>query len=123
MENTVWAIKPVSYGGFDIPVDRVYFIDYGTARIMPSGPGSGARIYDYDEDGGKYTPTEATDAMDPYAYDILALGYTFENGFLVYQIPAPHSTSLTVVHSGIATSTHQERLPISPAPGLILLRH
>lgn len=81
----------MSYGGFDIPADQLYFIDYGSARILPAGPESGVRIYDYDEEGGKFIPTEDTDVMDPYAYDIYALGYTFERAIWVRHAPgSPH---------------------------------
>lgn len=76
-------MRPVSYGGFNIPADQIHFIDYGSARILPAGPGSGVKIYDYIEEGGKYRRTEATDVVDPYAYDIAALGYTFEHAFWV----------------------------------------
>lgn len=91
LENTVWSKEPVSYGGFDIPAGQVYFIDYGSARILPSGPVSGVKIYDYDEEGGKFQPPESTDALDPYAYEIFALGYTLKNAFYVCE-------SLVVLH-------------------------
>lgn len=44
--------------------------------MLPSGPGSGIVIHDWEEAGGKLPPPEGTGIVDPYAYDIFALGNT-----------------------------------------------
>ena len=43
---------------------------------MPSGPGNGAVIQDYETKGGHFPPPEGSDDLDPYAYDIYSLGQT-----------------------------------------------
>ena len=60
-----------------------FFIDYGSSRQMPSGPGSGATIQDYMQMGGHYDPPEGTSNLDPFTYDIFALGETIDDLFSV----------------------------------------
>lgn len=74
--NVVFSYDASSYGGFHVPARGVYFIDFGSARVLPSGPGSGIVIHDWEEAGGKLPPPEGTGIVDPYAYDIFALGNT-----------------------------------------------
>lgn len=64
------------HGGFDIPADSVYFIDYGSARILPAGPESGIKVRDWKERRGKVDPRDGTDNVDPYAYDVFMVVYT-----------------------------------------------
>lgn len=66
------------HGGFDIPADSesVYFIDYGSAQILPAGPGSGIKVRDWKERRGKVDPRDGTDNVDPYAYDVFMVVYT-----------------------------------------------
>ena len=62
-----------------MPVGSVYFIDFGSARLLPSGPGTGVIIYDWAMNGGHYEPPEGRDAVDPYAYDIYSIGSAFKD--------------------------------------------
>ena len=45
--NWVMSLEPMNILGFNVPGDSIYFIDFEATRILPSGPGSGVRIYDY----------------------------------------------------------------------------
>ena len=65
-----------SFQGTAVPQDSIFFIDFGAARILPGGPGSGVTISDFTSAPGTYPPPEGTDRLDPYAYDIYALGET-----------------------------------------------
>ena len=75
-DNMVLSGRISSFRGSPIPKDSIYFIDFGAARILPGGPGSGVTISDYGSAPGSYRPPEGTNNLDPYAYDIYALGET-----------------------------------------------
>lgn len=74
--NMVHSFEPMDQGLFAIPEGVIYFIDFGSTRLLPSGPGSGIHIYDWSDAGGHYDPPEGKDVVDPYAYDIYSLGHT-----------------------------------------------
>lgn len=76
IDNLVFTDEDRELGSFKIAAKEVFFIDYGSSRQMPSGPGSGAVIHDYRTMGGHYPPPEGKDSLDPFAYDIYALGQT-----------------------------------------------
>ena len=75
--NMVSTKEPVTAGQFVVPARRVYFIDFGSSRQLASGPGSGVTIQDYAKSGGHFAPPEGDKLMDPYAYDVFAVGSTF----------------------------------------------
>lgn len=67
------------WGQFHIIPFYPYFIDLGSSRHRASGPGSEAAIiHDYASAGGHYDPPEGLENVDPFAYDIYALGVCFE---------------------------------------------
>jgi len=74
--NLVYSKPACVVGPFNIPENRVYYIDFGSSRRLPFGPGSGGVIYDYYDAQGRYPPPEGMDTVDPYAYDIYSLGKT-----------------------------------------------
>lgn len=76
--NIVYSWEPIDEGIFKVPQGIVYFIDFGSARLLPSEPGTGIHIYDWSDAGGHYDPPEGEDVVDPYAYDIYSLGRTLE---------------------------------------------
>ena len=76
-QNLVWARTDFKRGSFNIPAGTMFYIDLGSTRVLPSGPRSGVRIRDFRFHGGKFIPPEGLDAVEPYAYDIFALGKTF----------------------------------------------
>lgn len=54
-----------------------YFVDFGSARMLPAGPDSGIVVDDWKKrPSGKVPPPEGTDAVDPYGYDVYMLNYT-----------------------------------------------
>ncbi|OCH89533.1 hypothetical protein OBBRIDRAFT_804669 [Obba rivulosa] len=55
---------------------RIYFIDFGSSRCFPKGPGEGLRIMDWSTFRGRLIPPEGKDEVDPYAYDVYSLGET-----------------------------------------------
>lgn len=73
----VYSFESVSKGLFAIPQGIFYYIDFGSTRLLPSGPGTGTHIYDWADAGGHYEPPEGQDVVDPYAYDIFCLGHAF----------------------------------------------
>ena len=73
----VWAGADFKRGGFDISAGAIFYIDVGSTRVLPSGPGTGIRIRDFRYYGGKYMPPEGLDAVEPYAYDVFAMTQTF----------------------------------------------
>ena len=75
--NMVSTKEPVTASQFVVPARRVYFIDFGSSRQLASGPGSGVTIQDYAKSGGHFAPPEGDKLMDPYAYDVFAVGSTF----------------------------------------------
>lgn len=85
-ENIVWAAEDVSFEGLNIAMGKIFFIDFGSARILPAGPGSGVRIHDIREYGGKWEPSEGFDAVDPYSYDIDSLGVVLGRQFSVRRL-------------------------------------
>lgn len=76
-QNMVCAATDFKRGDFDISAGAMFYIDFGSTRVLPSGPGSGLRIHDFKFYGGKFMPPEGLDAVEPYAYDIFALSKTF----------------------------------------------
>lgn len=79
----VYTSTPIVIQGFDVPGDSVFFIDFGSARILPSGRGTGLRINDWDIGPGTTPPPEGKEALDPYAYDVFALGTTLKGNIEV----------------------------------------
>ena len=79
----VYTKDAVIVGQFDLPALTLYFIDFGSARHLESGPGTDVVINDYWSGGGHYEPPEGTDKVDPYKYDIWALGNTLYEILLV----------------------------------------
>lgn len=76
-DNLVWSQNGYSGAGFNLPADVIYFIYFGFARMLPSGPDSGIVVADWKKrPSGKAPPPEGTDAVDPYAYDVYMLNYT-----------------------------------------------
>lgn len=76
-DNLVWSQNGYSSAGFNLPADVIYFIDFGSARMLPAGPDSGIVVADWKKrPSGKSPPPEGTDAVDPYAYDVYMLNYT-----------------------------------------------
>lgn len=71
------------HGQYDIAPGSIYYIDFGAARVLPSGPGSGVVITDWEENGGTWPPPEDTQMLDPYAYDMYSLGVTFDYAYWV----------------------------------------
>lgn len=59
-------------GNFKLVKHKLYFIDFGGSRRLPRGK----TIRDYKSNGGAWTPPEGFDNVDPYIYDIFALGCT-----------------------------------------------
>ena len=76
IDNLVFTDEDRELGPFKIAAKEVFFIDYGSSRQMSSGPGSGAVIHDYRTMGGHYPPPEGKDSLNPFAYDVYALGQT-----------------------------------------------
>lgn len=65
--------------GFTIPIDSIYFIDFEATRILPSGPGTGVKIYDYEQKPAAAPhPPEGMGAVDPYAFDVFKVGCAFQ---------------------------------------------
>lgn len=93
MENMVYTSTPIVIQGFDVPGDSAFFIDFGSARILPSGPGTGVRINDWDLARGTIPPPEGTEALDPYAYDVFALGTALEGNIEVGPLPTPYNVA------------------------------
>ncbi|TCD63753.1 hypothetical protein EIP91_004968 [Steccherinum ochraceum] len=75
-ENIVWSVEAVNLRSFNIEADALYYIDFGAARRLSAGPGSGVTISDYKKHGGHFRPPEGADNLDPYAYDVYCLGET-----------------------------------------------
>lgn len=69
----------------------LYYIDFGAARQLSAGPGSGVTISDYRGWGGHYEPPEGVVDLDPYAYDVYCLGETLYN---ICQV----RTTLAILH-------------------------
>ncbi|OBZ65098.1 hypothetical protein A0H81_14901 [Grifola frondosa] len=70
--NVVYAPhEPIGFGLLKAMPGRFYFIDFGSAHLLPGGPGGGLVITDYKTYGGHYDPPESEDRVDPYAYDVL----------------------------------------------------
>ena len=65
-------------GQFELPEWTLYFIDFGSSRLLPAGPGTGVVINDYWSGAGRWDPPEGVDDLDPYTYDIFALGVTVD---------------------------------------------
>lgn len=63
--------------------------------MLPGGPGEGIRITDYAGEGGHYAPPEGVDSIDPYAYDIFALGETIRGICIVRLISVVRYKMLT----------------------------
>ncbi|TCD67073.1 hypothetical protein EIP91_000586 [Steccherinum ochraceum] len=78
-ENIVWSVEALNLRSFNIKADALYYIDFGAARRLPAGPGSGVTISDYKKHGGHYRPPEGVENLDPYAYDVYCLGETLYN--------------------------------------------
>ncbi|OBZ65102.1 Beta-hexosaminidase 2 [Grifola frondosa] len=75
--NVVYAPhNPIGFGLLRATPGRFYFIDFGSAHLLPTGPGCGLVITDYKTAGGHYEPPEGEDSIDPYAYDVFAVGET-----------------------------------------------
>ena len=74
--NLVYTREACTIGQFDLPEWTLYFIDFGSSRRLSAGPGSGVVINDYWSGAGRWDPPEGVDNLDPYAYDIYALGVT-----------------------------------------------
>lgn len=73
--NWVFSLQPMKIKGFDVPGDSIYFIDFEATRILPSGPGSGVKIRDYEQKSAAPPhPPEGMGNLDPYAVDIFKLG-------------------------------------------------
>lgn len=89
----VFSTTPIVIRGFNVPGDSVFFIDFGSARILPSGPGTGVRINDWDVARGTIPPPEGTEALDPYAYDVFALGAALENHIEVGPLSTPYNVA------------------------------
>lgn len=80
--------------GFTIPVNSIYFIDFEATRILPSGPGTGVKIYDYEQKPAAAPhPPEGMGAVDPYAFDVFKVGCALQ-WFLEVSIfvPGPETT-------------------------------
>lgn len=92
----VYTTTPIVIAGFNVPGDSVFFIDFGAARILPSGPGTGVRINDWDMARGTMSPPESTEALDPYAYDIFALGAALEHNIEVRPLPASYNSAAKI---------------------------
>ncbi|TCD63754.1 hypothetical protein EIP91_004969 [Steccherinum ochraceum] len=78
-ENIIWSVKAFNLRSHDIEADALYYIDFGAARRLSAGPGSGVTISDYKKHGGHYRPPEGIENLDPYAYDVYCLGETLYN--------------------------------------------
>ena len=67
-------------GQFELPEWTLsrYFIDFGSSRLLPAGPGTGIVINDFFSGGGRWKPPEGVDDLDPYLYDIFTLGNTVD---------------------------------------------
>lgn len=74
----VYTIDAKAVGQFDLPALTLYFIDFGSARHLESGPATGVVINDYNSGGGRWDPPEGIDDLDPYKYDICSLGHALE---------------------------------------------
>lgn len=73
--NWVYTADAVTNRFFDVPAHSIHFIDFGSARVLPSGLGSGVQIFDYAiASGTPPHPPEGMDVLDPYAVDIFKLG-------------------------------------------------
>lgn len=103
MDNMVFTTTPIVIQGFSVPGDSVFFIDFGSARILPSGPGTGLRINDWDLGPGTISPPEGKEALDPYAYDVFALGAALENHIEV----GPPSTSYNIIAELCVEKTYE----------------
>lgn len=79
----VYTIDVAIVGQFDLPALTLYFIDFGSARHLATGPGTDVVIDDYWSGGGHWEPPEGTDSVDPYKYDIWTLGKTLDQILLV----------------------------------------
>ena len=82
----VYTIDAKVVGQFDLPALTLYFIDFGSARHLESGPATGVVINDYTSGGGRWDPPEGIDDLDPYKYDIWALGHALEQ---ILQVKLP----------------------------------
>lgn len=74
--NLVWSRDDLSQGDYSILAGTLYLLDYGAVRMLPSGPNTSVKIHDFRDAPGKQKPSEGTEAVDPYAYDIYMLGHT-----------------------------------------------
>lgn len=56
MRNFVVSYYGFRHGQYDITPGSIYFIDFGSVRVQPSGPG--AVKTDWEENGGTWSPPE-----------------------------------------------------------------
>ncbi|TCD63761.1 hypothetical protein EIP91_004976 [Steccherinum ochraceum] len=78
-DNMVWSEKAFSFNSCDIKAGSLFYIDFGSARQLPAGPGSGVTLADGRVLGGHFKPPEGEEDLDPYAYDIYCLGGTLKS--------------------------------------------
>lgn len=87
----MYTTTPFVVTGFNVPGDSVFFIDFGSARILPSGPGTGVMINDWESGPGTTPPPEGKEVLDPYAYDVFALGTSLEGDIEVGPLHASYN--------------------------------